>query len=346
MLRVAVIGFGKLGLLHAGLVNALPGSRLEAVVDSDSRTLSVLKARMRGVRFYKEHRKLLQDGDIDAAVIATPTGLHIDVAVDCVEAGVPIFIEKPLAASAAQARPLIEALKRRPVANMCGYMGRYAATFGKAKEIVDSGALGRPQMLRSSMYIAQLFARGKGWRYDKAASGGGVLITQNSHLIDKLTWLFGDVDYVSAQTRSLYSAEVEDYAHAFLSFKSGLSGYLDASWSARHYRTPTISIHMQGEGGTLDVDDDSVSVFVDKKMNGIAEGRTIWRKPDLFHGVAFDIGGPQYSNQMEAFIRAASGGGGVDSDIDSAYKVQLVLEAMYRSAANKGEPIRPADLAA
>jgi predicted dehydrogenase len=346
MLRVAVIGFGKLGLLHAALVNALPGSRLEAVVDSDSRTLSVLKSRMHGVRFYKDHRKLLKDGDIDAAVIATPTGLHIDVAMDCVDAGLPIFIEKPLASTAAQARPLVEALKRQPVANMCGYMGRYTATFAKAKEIVSSGALGRPQMLRSSMYVAQLFARGKGWRYDKAASGGGVLITQNSHLIDKLVWLFGEVDYVSAQTRSLYSAEVEDHAHVFLSFKSGLAGYLDGSWSARHYRTPTISIHVQGEQATLDVDDDSLSLFVYKKLDGFAEGKTIWRKPDLFEGVSFDIGGPQYSHQMEAFIRVARDGGSVESDVRSAYEVQLVLEAMYRSAAAKGEAVRPAELAA
>ena len=344
MLRVAVIGFGKLGLLHAGLVNSLPGSKLEAVVDNDSRTLSVLKTRMHSVRCYKDHRKLLDDGDVDAAVIATPTGFHIDVAVDCVNAGIPIFIEKPLANTAAQARPLIDALKRNPVANMCGYMGRYAGTFAKAKEIMESGALGKLQMLRSSMYIGQLFARGKGWRYDKTSSGGGVLITQNSHLIDKLIWLFGNVDYVSAQTRSLYSKEVEDYAHVFLSFDNGLAGYLDASWSARHYRTPTISIHVQGERGTLDVDDDSTSLFIDKKMNGIAEGRTVWRKPDIFNGVAFDIGGPQYSVQMEAFIKAANGERSVESDVNSAYNVQLVLEAMYRSAAKNGEPVRPADL--
>jgi predicted dehydrogenase len=200
-------------------VNALPGSRLEAVVDSDWRTLSVLKSSMPSVRFYKDHHKLLEDGEVDAAVIATPTGLHIDVAVACVEAGLPIFIEKPLAASVLQAQPLLGALRRRPVVNMCGYMGRYTTTFCKANEIIASGALGRPQMLRSSMYIGQLFAHGKGWRYDKEASGGGVLITQNSHLIDNLLWLFGDVDYVSAHTRSFYSAEVEDYAHAFLSLR-------------------------------------------------------------------------------------------------------------------------------
>lgn len=300
---------------------------------------------MEGVRTYADHKALLRDGGIDAAVIATPTGAHVEVAVDCVERGIPVFIEKPLSLSGRQATPLLEALARRPVANMVGYMGRYIETFAKAKAIVASGALGRLQMLRSSMYVAQLFRPGKGWRYDKAVSGGGVLITQNSHLVDKLLWLFGAVGSVSAQTASLYSQTVEDHAHLVFTFESGLTGFMDASWSARHYRTPAIAIHVQGEAGTLDVDDDSVRLFLDAAVGSYAAGWSEWRKPDLYDGVSFDIGGPQYTRQAEAFLAAVRGGPNPQSDVRSAWRAQCVIDAAYLSAERRGAPVSVGEVA-
>ncbi|MBC7792268.1 MAG: Gfo/Idh/MocA family oxidoreductase, partial [Clostridia bacterium] len=80
-LRIAVIGFGKLGLLHAALANAVPGARLTAVVDSTPMMLDALKAYMPDVRTYNDYRVLLRDGGIDAALIATPTQLHVPIAV-------------------------------------------------------------------------------------------------------------------------------------------------------------------------------------------------------------------------------------------------------------------------
>jgi predicted dehydrogenase len=338
-LEVAVIGFGKLGLLHAGLVNGLPGSRLAAAVDSNGTLLKALKSRMEGVRTYSDHRALLKDGRIDAAFIATPTATHVEIALDCVSAGIPVFIEKPLAASAVQAQPLVAALKHRPAATMVGYMGRYIATFAKAKAIVAEGALGPLQMLRASMYSAQLFRPGKGWRYDKAVSGGGVLITQASHLIDNLRWLFGEVSLASGHASTHYAATVEDHVHAWLQFRSGLRGFIDASWSARHHRTPTIAIHVQGAHGTLDVDDDGVRLFLDDAAGPFPAGWSEWRKPDLYEGVVFDIGGPHYTLQAEAFLAAVRGGPAPESDVPSAYATQRIIDAIYRSAERNGAPV-------
>ena len=343
-LNVAVIGFGKLGLLHAGIVGGLSGSRFAAFADPSSVVRDIAKQRMPDVRFYSDHEALLADGSIDAAFITSPTGLHVPIALACVDAGVPVFIEKPLALNANQARPLCQALERRPVVNMVGYMGRYLETFRKAKKIISTGALGRLQMVRASMYIGQLFKPGKGWRYDKEKSGGGVLITQNAHLIDKLIWFFGDIDWVSGHANSLYSKVVEDHVHAYFSFASGLVGSLDASWSARHYRTPTIAIHMQGAEGTLDVDDDEVRLFLDSPAGEFPAGWSCWRKPDLYEGVSFDIGGPHYTRQTQDFLAAVRGGDRVGSDVASAYKVQCVIDAVYRSALQDGAPVHLAEV--
>ncbi|MBX6320714.1 MAG: Gfo/Idh/MocA family oxidoreductase [Rhodospirillaceae bacterium] len=338
-LDVAVIGFGKLGLLHAGLFNVLPGSRLAAAVDSNATLLKALKPRLPQVRFHTDHRALLAEGGIDAAVIATPTASHVAIAADCVRAGVPVLIEKPLAVSADQAGPLLAALGERPMPTMVGYMGRYAATFAKARAIVASGALGRLHMVRASMYSGQLLRPGKGWRYDPAVSGGGVLNTQACHLVDALLWLFGGVDRVSGHTTRLYSAAVEDHVHAVLAFRSGLRGHLDASWSARHHRTPVIAIHVQGESGTLDVDDDRVRLFLDAAAGPYPAGWSEWLKPDLYQGVAFDIGGPQYTLQAQAFLAAVRGGPAPESDVRSALATQRVIDAIYASAARDGVPV-------
>jgi predicted dehydrogenase len=222
---------------------------------------------------------------------------------------------------------------------MVGYMTRFLETFRKAKELVDMGVLGRLQMLRSNMYIAQLFKPGKGWRYDPAISGGGVLMTQNSHLVDLLLWMFGPVDFVSAHVSRLYSTAVEDHAHVYFQFQKGLHGFLDASWSAFHYRTPSMSIHVQGEGGTLDVNDDRVALFLTGPQGGMAGGWHEWRKPDLYRGVPFDIGGTNYTAQAMQFLGAIRGADKVESDVVSALSVQRVIAAAYSSAERQGAPV-------
>lgn len=338
-LRAAVVGLGKLGLLHAATFNVLPGCRLVGVADKTKTILDGLKSRMDGIAAHSDYVKLLEETRPDFVAIATPTGSHVPIALDCIERGLPVFIEKPLSLNADQAGPLLAKLRQRPVVNMVGYMTRFLDTFRKAKEVLDTGVLGRPQLLKGSMYIGQLFKRGKGWRYDRSASGGGVLTTQNSHVVDLLLWYFGNISWVSAQTTRLYSEQVEDHAHVFMQFANGLRGFFDASWSARHYRTPTVTIHVQGENGTLDVDDDGVRLFVCDPAAGFAAGWRTWRKPDLYRGTVFDIGGPNYTEQALQFLDALRGSGRVESDVLSAFKVQQVIDAAYLSADQNGAPV-------
>ena len=337
-IRGAVIGFGKLGLLHAGLLNGLPGTRLSAVVESSPLIQRVIRQHFPTVEVFSDVSELMSGELPTCAVIATPTGSHVQIAAALLEAHVPVLIEKPLSIKASDAAPLAAALGRRWVPNMVGYMGRYLDTFRKARELIQDGVLGAVRMVRSSMYVEQLMKRGEGWRYDPRVSGGGVLITQNSHLVDKLCWMFGDVRGVSGHTTRFVSAEVEDHVHAYFEFTSGAVGYLDASWSARHYRTPTISIHAQGDNGKLDVDDDEVRVCLDSPAADLVSGWHRWRKPDLYRAVPLDIGGPQYSLQMMDFLQAVRSLSGVESDIASGIRTQRVIDAIYASARAGGVP--------
>jgi predicted dehydrogenase len=201
--------------------------------------------------------------------------------------------------------------------------------------VVASGVLGRLMHLQSTMYVSQLFRTGEGWRYDPKYSGGGVLITQNSHLVDLLLWIFGPVAGVTGHVKHFYSKEVDDFAHAVLEFKSGLTGFMDTSWSIRHHRTVNLSITVHAENGTLQVTDDDVRLFLDDANGGYGAGWRIWKKPELFEGVSLDVGGPEYTRQDEQFLKAAATRGLVECDVESAQRVQLVIEAVYESAASR-----------
>jgi predicted dehydrogenase len=119
---------------------------------------------------------------------------------------------------------------------------------------------------------------------------------------------------------------------------------MDASWSARHYRTPTIAIHAQGENGTLDVDDDNVRLYLERARSGFPPGWSKWRKPDLFRGVTVDVGGPQYTIQLEEFLAAIRTGAPISSNVVSAVRTQAVIDAIYKSAQAHGAPVKPLDL--
>lgn len=344
MKHVAIVGFGKLGLLHTGVFNALPDWKVGFIVDTSSTMLSMLKSKMPQIQTFGSHTELLakHGAEIRAAVIATPSQTHVPIALDFAQQNIPMLIEKPLSISADQAEPLVDLVNKNSLVNRVGYMSRFIPLFSKAKSILSSEALGRLQSLRSTMYIGQLFRKGKGWRYSKEASGGGVLITQNSHLLDLLTWLLGDVAWVSAQEKRLYSTDVEDEMHCYFGFKSGLTGFLDSSWSKRHHRTLTMSIEIQGENGTLSVSEDDLQVFLSESHAGLASGWTNFKKPDVFKGVFFDVAGPQYSLQAEEFIRAVDGTPINEiqgANFQSSLNVQRTVDAIYRSATLRGQPI-------
>lgn len=339
-LNVAVVGFGKLGLLHAGIFSGLPNTRLAAICEPSSLVRSVLSAQVQGVTVHENHRPLLDNAGLHAAVIAAPTYEHVSVAEDFVRAGIPVLVEKPLSPRAQDADALAAVARDKGVVVAVGYMTRFLRTFARARELLQAGAIGKVLTFRATMYVGQLFSQGKGWRYDPEKSGGGVMITQNSHLVDLLVWYFGELATANGFTRKFYSKDTEDYVHSYLSFTNGVTGFFDASWSYRHHRTPIISIHVEGVDGTLDVDDDSLRVYTERTDAEVGTGWHTFTNPELDTGCTFDIGGPQYTAQAEDFVSAIRGGTLVGSSLGEAQYVQGVIDTIYESARQGGAPCR------
>lgn len=337
-MRVAVIGIGKMGLLHAGIMNGLEGVDLCAIADSSKFLLGFVKT-LKGIPGYTDYRRMLDKEKPDLAIIATPVFLHIPMATECAQRDIPFLIEKPLCLQGDDAIDLVKMVDNKKLTTMVGYMMRYVETFIEARKIIESGVLGEMINFSATIFVSQLFKTGKGWRYNKRQSGGGVVIGQATHLIDMLQWYFGEVKKVSANTMNVYSKEVEDFAHVFFQFDSGVTGWMDSSWSMRHHRLLETEVSINAHNGNLRVNDDCIDLYLDTPAGEYQAGWTYIKRPNLFKGVEIDLGGTHYSRQDIDFIEAARQKKLVDSDLINAFKVQKIVDAIYASATDNGVPV-------
>jgi len=338
-LKMGIVGLGRMGLMHTAIFNSFPESEVVAVVDPalfPAKPLSMLNPK---IKVYKTIEKMFNKEQIDGVLIASPVGYHIENAMECVKNNVPFLMEKPLAVNAKQAEPLIEELENKSLPNMIGYMARNIDSFKEGKKIIEAGALGRILNVKGSVYVSQLFKQGKGWRYDPKVSGGGVLESQGSHLLDLLYWYFGAIKKVNAETLSVYSQGIEDFSHVMLDFDNGLKGWIDASWSVRFKRKMELKLEILGENGSLVISDDTLNLFLDSAFGEYKEGKTFLSANDLFSGVYIDIGGAKFTYQDQEFINAILEKRETSPSIKDGLHVQKIVDACYQSATENGAPI-------
>lgn len=327
---IGVIGMGKMGILHSGILNSMENVELKAVADNQSFVTKAITTLIPSITAYTDYHEMIANESLDAIYITTPTGIHTKIASECIANNIPFFVEKPLGTTVEECKILVNELKQKPVINMVGYCKRFSSTFMKAKEVIESRQLGDLIYFNSSTYVSQLFTRATGWRYNKKDSGGGVLNTVSVHAIDLLLWYFNDIEFIQGNIKKHYSENVEDFAHGYIKFKGDLEGVFNTSWSVRNYRLPEIKIELHGEQGMLIVTDDYVKVFLDE-----TEKWSTLYKQDLDKGIFFDLGGPEYSQEDLHMINSLQTKKQTDVDASNGLRVQQFVEGIYRSAERK-----------
>ena len=217
-LRIAVIGAGYMGRKHLQYLAASADCRLAALVDPDPAAQRA--AREHGVRHYRDAAALLVDDPIDGAIVAAPTGLHEEVGLRCIDAGVPALIEKPICATVESAERLNRAAEQADVPLLVGHHRRYNPAAAAAKRLLDAGALGR------LVGISAIWCMCKPDSYYAAAwrrqPGGGPVLTNLIHEIDLLRYLAGDIIEVAGFTaNAMRGFATEDSAALTLRFAGG-----------------------------------------------------------------------------------------------------------------------------
>jgi predicted dehydrogenase len=182
------------------------------------------------------------------------------------------------------------------------------------------------------MYVSNILSKPTGWRSKRSVSGGGVLLDLGAHIIDLLVWYFSPISSVSGKINSIYSAEVEDFAHMEIEFEGGIKGQLDTSWSVSGYRLPELNIEITGSNGRLRVNEDLIEVELKEPVPPFCDYKTTIYKQSLSNEVPIDLGGPEYTKEDIHMIECVLNKRRTLVNVFEAGKTQSVIEAMYNSA--------------
>jgi predicted dehydrogenase len=171
----------------------------------------------------------------------------------------------------------------------------------------------------------------KGWRYDPAKSGGGVIIDLGAHVIDMLHYLVGSLARVHGVAGSIYSDTVDDYASIGLQFTGGVVGSLELSWSIRHYRLPEMRISMEFDEGALTVTEKYIELYSEADRPQVRQGWRTFHLQDLTKGVPIDLGGPEYTAEDAQLIDSVGNGTEPLCNFKEAAKTNFAIDAVYAS---------------
>lgn len=227
-LGAAIIGCGAIAPLHARAITSLEGAQLLAVADHDP-VQAAQSAQDYGCEGLTDYRELLERKDIDIVHLCTPHHLHARMAIDLLQAGKHVLTEKPMALDVPSARLMQETAEKATGQLGVVFQNRYNDPSVQIKAIIDSGSLGALICMKGVVTWTRNedYYKNSSWRGRWATEGGGMLINQTIHTLDLLQWFGGEVKAVqgSVTTDVLHNViEVEDSAHACISFKNNARG--------------------------------------------------------------------------------------------------------------------------
>ncbi len=222
--RIAVAGAGQVGSRHIDLIAHSHHVQLSGIVDP---ALAYERGEACGVPVYESLAELFAKDRPDGVVIATPHRLHVEQGLECIAAGIPALIEKPVAHSVAAGLQLCEAAEAAQVPILVGHHRRHSAIMAKAVEIIDSGVLGQIVAVMGSflLYKAESEHYYDGLHAWRREVGGGPLLINMIHEVGNLRTLCGEIEAVQAfSSNATRHFPVEDTASIIFRFTSGALG--------------------------------------------------------------------------------------------------------------------------
>lgn len=218
--RLASIGAGMIGKVHAGIMADMTDCTYVALSDEDPAKEELSRAL--GVPFYRDFRKMIEAEDLDGVVISVPNELHESVGTECAEHGLHIMMEKPIAASKEAAQKLIRNTRKFGVKLIIAHHRRFNPMIVATRKMIRNGDLGDLvgiSVLWSMYKPDEYFAAGE-WRKKK---GGGPILINAIHEIDNLRFIYGEIERVYADvSNKTRNFEVEDTASFSVRFTDGV----------------------------------------------------------------------------------------------------------------------------
>lgn len=307
MIKVGIIGFGRMGITHYSIINQNTEIEVTAIVDNSDLNIKLLSKYKKNLKLYKDYNTFFSNENCDAIIVCTPPLYHYEIVKQAFMRNMHVFIEKPFTINSIQASELCELYSKSDFVNQVGYVNRFNAVFHKANEIIKNGIIGDLISFKSNMYSNTISKTNEGestWR-DNLESGGGALFEMASHSIDLINYLIGVPDkVVGSILKKVYSKNVEDIVITNFIYKNGIIGSLNVNWSESSYRKPTNNVEISGTLGKIIADQHCMKIFLKKSLPNynLHDGWNTIYITDIFNPVNFYVRGNEFSNQLDSFV--------------------------------------------
>jgi predicted dehydrogenase len=336
-LRIGVIGCGQIARgIHLPVLARIPDARVVALAEPVASSRAAAAALAPGAATFPDYRELLQAGGLDAVVICAPPHLHAPTAIAAFDAGLHVYLEKPLAPSVADGARIVDAWRRSRRIGMMGFNFRFHPQAEQIRKRIQAGDVGTPLGARTVFTI--LPHELPEWKRSRRM-GGGVLLDLASHHVDLVTHLLGEpVVRVFATTRSLRGEG--DHAAVQLELASGAMVQIFVSLGT----VDENRIEIVGTSGKLVMDRTELlrPDHVPATQRGARlrrlrravtalEPRLVLRSPGAE---------PSFDAALRVFVWSASGNAFAGPDIADGAANLAVIEAAEKSAAS-GAAVAP-----
>jgi predicted dehydrogenase len=311
-----IVGAGTISAVHALAIRAIPNAKLYGVYTRDKNKSIAFAAENDCVSYDSLDDMLMVEG-IDIVCICTPSGIHLDPAIKCIEAGKHCVIEKPLEVTLDKCDTIINAAARAGVKTAVIFPSRFYESAMQIKKAIDDQRFGN--LVLGDAYVkwsrSEAYYQSAAWRGTWKLDGGGALMNQGIHSIDLLQWYMGDVIEVqSAMTNIKHKTiEVEDTVVSTLRFANGALGVVQCSTAV--YPGSLKRIEILGTTGTAILEESNI---------------VKWQFENILAG---DDGMTKNS------IHNSSGGGASNPSDISFYGHQKQLEDMIESIVKNKKPM-------
>lgn len=265
--RLGIIGYGSIGSQHGKSIKAgkTPSVELTAVADTNPERLTLAKTVFgENLQVFDSGEELIHSGCCDAVIVAVPHYDHPSVAIEAMEAGLHVLVEKPAGVYTKQVERMNCTAKAHPeLVYGMDFNQRTNPTYQKVKDLLDHGELGqikRVIWIITDWYRSQSYYDQGGWRATWDGEGGGVLLNQNPHNFDLWQWMCGMPKRVKSNVYygKHRNIEVEDDVTALVEYENGATGcYITTVGDA----PGTNRLEIDGEKGKLVVEDGKVKFY-------------------------------------------------------------------------------------
>ena len=322
-IRVGLAGLGSMGRNHLRILSSIPGASLVAVADPVVETVAAATAGSQ-VRGFDDPLEMIASADLDAVVIAAPTTAHVDLAHAAIERGIAVLVEKPLAASVADARGIVDAAALAGIPVQVGHVERFNPAVLELGRLLEAGWL-------STVYA--IVSRRAG-PFPARIRDVGVTVDLATHDVDILSWIAGERPIrVYAEVAQRLHATHEDLLFGLLHFPSGATGMLDVNWLTPAKRR---QLSVIGEEGMFELD--YLTQRLTFTRTDIAHPKAIRGFAQTFTGDIAElpvVNAEPLAAEIDAFLGVVrSGGRPVVSGEDGLWAV-IIANALLEAAAER-----------